>query len=260
MSAPQGEPSGGEPSAPGPLPNRFTRATALGCLGIAGVFALPALLFLPLEDWHLSGWIVQTIWLAVFAAVAGGAWLLLRVPAEGTARAADALRPLTRAGRTPLREQPADGGNRTVLLVFWALVLMAAGGYVATGAATTGARFGASIAVVAAVGLLCLTLGGLVAAGRVPVPAWAWARTPIRPGPLPQGLAVALFGLALLGWALLGAAGKGYGWGIFGLTVLVLASALLTPLAHRWPHGHDRRPGPADGTWQGASQRDRPGR
>lgn len=263
MSAPQGEPSGdssgGEPSAPGPLPNRFTRATAVGCLGIAGVFALPALLFLPLEEWHLSGWITQTIVLAVFAAVAGGAWLLARVPAEGTARAADALHPLTRTGRTPLREQPADGGNRTVLLVFWALVLVAAGGYIATGA-TTGARFGASIAVVAAVGLLCLALGGLVAVGRVPVPAWAWARAPIHPGPLPQGLAVALFGLALLGWALLGAAGQGYRWGIVGLAVLVLASALLTPLAHRWPHSHDRWPGPADGTWQGASQRDTPGR
>jgi hypothetical protein len=260
VSAPQGDPSGGEPSAPGPLTNRFTRATAVGCLGIAGVFALPTLLFLPLEDWHLSGWITQTIVLAAFAATAGGAWLLARVPSEGLARAVDALHPLTHAGRAPLREQPANGGNRAVLLAFWALVLVAAGGYVATGAAATRDAFGASIGVVAGVGLLCLALGGLVAVGRVPVPAWAWARRPIRPGPLPQGFAVALFGLALLGWALLGAAGKRYGWGICGLAVLVLASVLLTPLAHRWPYGHDRRPDPADGTWSGASQRDAPGR
>jgi hypothetical protein len=251
MSAPLRDSPAGGLDASGPLPNRFTRATALGCLGIAGVFALPALLFLPLEDWRLPAWVTQAIGLAVFAALAGGTWLLARVPGAGAAHMTDALHPLTRAGRTPTREQPAERGNRAALLGFWALILVAAVGYVATSAATTVARFGASIAVVALAGLLCTALGGLVALGRAPVPAWTWARAPIRPGLRPQGLAMALCGLALLGWALLGAAGEGYGWGVAGLALLVLASVLLTPLAQRWPGGSfrpERRADPTDGS------------
>jgi hypothetical protein len=200
--------------------------------------------------------VTQAIGLAVFAALAGGVWLLIHVPGEGATRAADARHPLTRAGRTPVREQPAGRGNRAALLVFWALALIAAAGYIATGAAATVVAFGASVGVVAGAGLLCLALGGLVTAGRVPVPAWSWVRTPIRRGAPPQGLAIALFGLALLGWALLGAAGQGYAWGFLGLVALVLASVLLAPLARRWPAGQERRPGSAEETWGGASRRE----
>ena len=37
------------PGGDGPLPNRFTRGTLVGCLGICCVLALPVLFFLPLK-------------------------------------------------------------------------------------------------------------------------------------------------------------------------------------------------------------------
>jgi hypothetical protein len=240
MSAPDREaPDGGSPE-PGPLPNRFTRSTALGCLGLAGVFALPGLLFLPLEDWRLPNWLTQLMALGVFAALAGGAWLLVRVPSGGAPRARDAQRPLTRSGQAPVVERPAERGNRATVVALAALVALAAVGYLATGAAATVTAEGASLLLVVGVGVLCIVMGGLVAVGRVPVPAWTWARTPIQVGLRPQGVAIALFGLALLGWALLGAAGVGFRWGVVGLAVLLLASVVVSPLAQRWPRAVSR--------------------
>lgn len=235
MSASDREAPEGGSAEPGPLPNRFTRSTALGCLGLAGVFALPGLLFLPLEDWRLPSWLTQLMALGVFAALAGGAWLLVRVPSGGAPHARDAQRPLTRSGQSPVVERPAQRGNRVTLVALVALVALAAVGYLATGAAATVAAEGASLLMVVVVGAVCLVMGGLVAAARVPVPAWTWARMPIQAGWRPQGVAIALFGLALLGWALLGAAGVGFRWGVVGLAMLLLASVVVSPLAQRWP-------------------------
>lgn len=257
MIPPEGGAPAGEPSA-GPLPNRFTRATALGCLGIAGVLALPALLLLPLEDWHVPRWLAQSAGLGAFAAMAAGIWLLARVPSERPAMTADARHPLTRAGRAPVVEQPAGAANRAVLLAVCGLGLVAAGGYVAASIATPVRDSGASIALTGAAGLLCAAVGVLVAAGRVPIPAWTWVRTPIQRGVRPQGAAVFLFGGAVLAWALLAAAGLGYGWGVLGLAALVLGSVLVTPISRRWPRGQQSGEGPRTGQ-QGQAPPSRPG-
>jgi hypothetical protein len=257
MIRPEGGAPAGEPSV-GPLPNRFTRATALGCLGIAGVLALPALLLLPLEDWHVPRWLTQSAGLGALAAMAAGIWLLARVPAERPTSTADERHPLTRAGRAPVIEQPAGTANRAALLAVWGLGLVAAGGYVAASVATRARDGGASIAVTGAAGLLCAALGILVVAGRMPVPAWTWVRTPIQRGVRPQGAAVALFGGAVLAWALLAAAGLGYGWGVLGLAALVLGSVLVTPLSRRWPRDQQSGDGPREGH-QGQAPPSRPG-
>jgi hypothetical protein len=241
------EPGGTAPSsqdaAPGPLPNRFTRATALGCLGILGVLALPGFFLLPLEDWHLPRWGTQTLALAVFGALAGGIWLLARVPVAGQLRGRDAWHPVTAAGRAPLRERPATPGNRAMLALVAALVLLAALGYVLASAAATSGASGGGTALAGTAGLACAALGYFVAVGRLPAPAWGWTRTPIRSGPRPRGVALALFGGAVLGWALLVAASGGYAWGEIGLAVLVLGSVLVPTLAARWSRGSGARGG-----------------
>lgn len=246
MTAPEdGSPTGVPPA--GPLPNRFTRATALGCLGIAGVFALPALLLLPLEDWHIPHWLTESAWLGAFAAMAGGIWLLARVPSDRPVNAADARHPLTRAGRAPVVEEPAGIANRVALLAVGSLALVAAAAYLAVSVTTSPRDSGASIVVAGAAGLVCAAVGILVTAGRLPVPAWTWVRTPIQRGARPQGAAVALFGGAVLAWALLAAAGLGYGWGVLGLAALVLGSVLVTPLSQRWPRGPESGNRPRQG-------------
>lgn len=224
----------GDPSAPGPLGNRFSRATAVGCLGILGVFALPVFLALPLQEWHLSGWVIQLIAAGVFGAMALGAWLLLRVPSQRQALD-NAWHPITRTGRAPLRERPAERGNRRMLLAFVGLGAVALTGYVAASDPHQTALYGAGTALVDVVGVACIVMGVLIATGRLPVPGWAWVRTPIHPPAFPQGIAVALFGAAALGWGLLVAAGAGYGWARAGLALLVVGSVLVTPVAQRWP-------------------------
>lgn len=227
----------------GPLPNRFTRGTALGCLGIACVFALPLFLYLPIQDWHLPGWVTQVLALGVFAAMSAGIWMLMRVPSTRVPAPGDAWHPVTRFGRTPVLEQPARIGNRLVLAALVLVVLVVAVAYVAAGiasAATQLLAFALSLAAVGGAGIVGVALGALVALGRLPVPAWTWARTPIHLRPRPQGIAMALFGAAALGWALLAGAGAGFGWGRVGLAVLVLCSVLVTPLARRWPRTRDR--------------------
>ncbi|HLJ80209.1 MAG TPA: hypothetical protein VKT52_01905, partial [Ktedonobacterales bacterium] len=96
----------------GPLPNRFNRGTAIGCLGILCVLALPALLALPVEQWRVPGWVLRLVPLVGVAVVALGASLLARVPGAAAPRPTDPLRPLTRTGATPLREEPATSANR----------------------------------------------------------------------------------------------------------------------------------------------------
>lgn len=230
-------------TAPGPLPNRFNRATALGCLGILGVLALPGFFLLPLEDWHLPRWGIQTLELAAFAALAGGIWLLARVPIASQLRARDAWHPITSAGHAPLREQPATARNRAMLAAVGALAVLAAVGYVLATAAQTPGGASLGTALVGVVGLVCVGLGWLVSGGHLPAPAWGWTRTPIRSGPHPRGVALALFGGAVLAWALLIAATGGQAWGAIGLAVLVLGSVLLPAVVARWPRNRGARGG-----------------
>lgn len=251
MDRPEGTSPDGASSPAGPLPNRFTRATALGCLGIAGVLLLPAVFFLPLENWHGPNWVVQAIWLVAFAALAGGVWLLARVPAASTRMTSDPRRPVTHAGRAPIRETPASRGNRVVLCALGGLVAIAAISYVGASAAANATDFGASVAVASLTGGVAVALGVGVAWRRLPPPAWSWVRSAIRGGassPLPQGLGIVLFGAAVLGWALLAAADHRFAWGALGLAVLVVASVAITPLASRWPARWSDR-----GQWSDAS-------
>ncbi len=112
---------------PGPLPNRFNRATLLGCLGIACVMALPLLLFLPLDEWSVPGWLALLAPLAGIAGLAVGAGLLMRVPSGG-APARNPFAPLTAAGAPPLVERPATAANRAgaaIALALFAVALLA---------------------------------------------------------------------------------------------------------------------------------------
>jgi hypothetical protein len=220
----------------GPLPNRFTLTTARGCIGILGVLALPLALLLPLEDWHLSGWLTHLLGLALFGAMAGGVWLLARIPSSRGASPQDAWHPVTRAGQPPVVERPAGASNRAMLLAMVGLTAIAAAGYVAAGATRTVQAYGVGAAVVGGAGATGAALGVLIAADRMPVPAWTWARTPIHARARPQGIALALAGAAALGWALMAAQGAGYTWGRIGLAALLLASVIAGPLIQRWPY------------------------
>ncbi|MFI5273344.1 MAG: hypothetical protein ACHQ4H_09975, partial [Ktedonobacterales bacterium] len=90
-----------------PLPNRFDGGTALGCLGIVCVLALPAILFLPVEDWHLPTWALRLVPLLALGIALVGVWLLARMPPARLPRSSDPRYPLTEAGRAPVVEQPA---------------------------------------------------------------------------------------------------------------------------------------------------------
>jgi hypothetical protein len=245
-----------------PLPNRFTKATALGCLGILGVFALPIFLLLPLAEWHVRPWLLHLLELAVFLAMAGGIWLLSRVPAARAAQVADPRHPITRAGRSPLVEAPATARNRLTALAIAALALGMMAVYVAAGSVIGQPRFGAVVAIAGMLGALCIALGAGIATGRLPIPAWRWARMPIDAYVIPQGIATCLLGAAALGWSLLAAAGAGYAWGKAGLALLVLVSVLLTPAARRWPtrarHGGVASNTPVSPTDLPPAERDRP--
>lgn len=220
----------------GPLPNRFTRGTLVGCFGILCVLAMPALLFLPIETWNVPLWLALLVPLIAFGAVAFGVWLLGRMPAARVARAADPLRPVTGAGQTPLLERPATRSNRLVATGALALGLCGALGFVVAGFATPRPRsLLIGLALVAAVGLALTLVGVAVSTDRLAPPAWRWVRAPIRGTPTNSGVPLALAGLAALLWALVVAAGNGYWWGAAGVSALVIGGVLAAPLARRWP-------------------------
>ncbi len=118
------------------------------------------------------------------------------------------------------------------LIVLGALAI---GGFVGASATTRDSTFGMSVALVGVAALAYVAMGALIAVGRLPVPAWSWARTPIGKRWRPQGFAVALLGAVAIGWDLLAAAGAGYRWGTIGLEALLLLSIVAVPLARRWP-------------------------
>ncbi len=218
-----------------PLPNRFTRDTLLGCVGIGCVLAMLGLLFLPLDVWHVPGWLALLVPLLALAVLALGAWLLVRVPPGSIPVSRDPLRPLTGAGRAPLVERPATAANRLSAGLTLALALTgaAAVGVIATGAFHRQALLPA-ILVTGLVGCALVGFGVLVGAGRVLPPAWRWVRMPLR-GAARSAIPLGLAGLAALTWALLVAADAGYRWGFIGLGLLVVGGVLAAPLARRAP-------------------------
>lgn len=220
----------------GPLPNRFDRGTLTGCLGIVCVLALPGLLFLPVEDWALPPLITQLVPLVGVAAAALGLWLLSRVPgAEPAPRSSDPLHPLTRSGRSPLMEQPASPANRRGCLAGLGMAALALAGYLVVGLAAQRTAILLGTLLATAAGGALVAYGALVAAGRLPAPAWRWARGPAQGIRTPQALPLVFAGLVSVLWALFVAASHGYFWAPLGVGAIILASALTRPIARRLP-------------------------
>ncbi|HEY7341168.1 MAG TPA: hypothetical protein VH591_09825 [Ktedonobacterales bacterium] len=225
----------------GPLPNRLTRGTLMGCIGLAGVMALPLLLFLPLESWGLSRWAFLLIQLLAFGALGGGIWLLAHVPSTARVRSDDPMHPLTARGAAPVLERPAGRPNRLGLAVVWALSALAIAGFAVAAFDTD--QEGAlpiGMALVSLAGISLAVYGLCIALGRLEAPALRWVRTPAIASWFPQGGTVMLMGLTLLGWALLIAAEARLIWGAIGFVALLLAILLVTPLFRQLP-ARDRR-------------------
>ncbi len=222
------------PGGDGPLPNRFTRGTLTGCVGIGCVLAMPVLFFLPLEIWGNPFWMQVLVPLVAFGLVALGAALLMRVPSSRQLRSNDPRFPLTGVGALPLREVPAARANRLALGV---VSLLAAGIVlgvvvaVSSGALEPTLLIGVLAAGVA--GVLLTVDGALVAMQRAPIPAWRWVRLPVQSRRAPQGTLLALAGIAVALWALLILAYVGLEVGAVGLAVLLIVCVLAAPVTRR---------------------------
>jgi hypothetical protein len=217
-------------------PARITSGTIIGCLGILCVFAMPALLFLPVETWGAPTWIILLAPLLAFGIVALGGWLLWLVPATRVPRSDDPLRPLTASGEPPLLERPAMARNRASLGIVVALLACGALGYVV--AAFGLARDSSVLMGIALAGLagICLALfAALESGGHVPPPAWRWVRAPIQQKGSRSSWPLLLGGLALLAWALTISVFYGYWWGALGAGLLVVGGVVAAPLARRLP-------------------------
>ncbi|MGE5334001.1 MAG: hypothetical protein ACM3N4_04810 [Nitrososphaerota archaeon] len=219
-----------------PLPNRLTRGTMMGCLGLAGVMALPLILFLPLETWGLPRWMFLLAQLLAFCAFGGGIWLLARVPSATRAQSNDPLRPLTARGTHPVLERPARWPNRLGVCVIGALLALGLLGFaLAAFDLNWQAAVPAGMLVDCLAGITLAGYGAGIAYGRLVPPALHWVRTPATAHWLPQGGSVLLAGLTLTGWALLIAAEARFAWGAIGLIILLLSIVLIAPTFRRLP-------------------------
>lgn len=226
----------------GPLPNRLTRSTFIGCLGLLGVMALPLMLFLPFETWNLPRWALLLVQLLAFCALGGGIWLLAHVPSATRVRSNDPLHPLTARGAAPVLERPAMLRNRIGVGVVIALLAVGAGGFALAGFATSQPfAIPLGMALVALAGITLAIYGFCIALGRLDPPALRWVRIPATPTWLPQGGSLLLAGLTLMAWALLIASEAHFAWGAIGLVVLLLAVLLVAPSFRRLP-SRVRRP------------------
>jgi hypothetical protein len=220
----------------GPLPNRFNRGTLLGCAGLLSVLGMPALLFLPIEQWSPPLWLALLVPLAAFALAALGAWLLSRVPASAPIHSRDPEHPLTTTGLPPLMERPAGRANQVALWAIVGLVLLAASGYVLTSSShmvQSDVERGIMLSGIAGVALIADGL--LIAGRRLPVPALRWVRVPVQSAFSRQGAPAVLLGLVWLAWALWVALGVGLPTGAVGLALLTLLAVAAAPLGRRVP-------------------------
>ncbi len=225
----------------GPLPNRITRGTLLGCSGLLSVLAMPALLFVPLERWAAPLWLWLLVPLVAFALAALGTWLLMCVPASSPMRSRDPAHPLTGTGQAPVLERPAARANRVAASSLAALVLAGMCGYLlASGSAMVLPRLERGIALSGIAGVVLIGDGLLVAGRRLPVPAVRWVRVPVQSSFSRQGAPLVLVGLVWVTWALWVALEDGIGVGAAGLALLTLAAVAAAPLARRAPPGGRR--------------------
>jgi hypothetical protein len=215
---------------------RITSGTVVGCLGILCVFAMPVLLFLPVETWGAPTWVVLLAPLLAFAIVALGGWLLWLVPATRVPRSDDPLRPLTARGAPPLLERPATARNRVTLGLVAALLACGGLGYIIAAFGLAGdASVLLGITLAGLAGICLAILAALVGGGYVPAPSWRWARQPIQQKGARSGWPLLLGGLALLAWALTISVLYGYWWGALGAGLLVVGGVAAAPLARRLP-------------------------
>jgi hypothetical protein len=224
-------------------PARITSGTLIGCLGILCVFAMPVLLFLPVETWGAPTWVILLAPLLAFGIVALGGWLLWLVPATRVPRSNDPLRPLTSTGEPPLLERPATARNRVTVGILVALLACGALGYVIAAFGLAGdASVLMGIALAGLAGICLAILAALVSGGYVPSPAWRWVRAPIQQKGSRLSWPVLLGGLALVAWALTISVFYGYWWGALGAGLLVVGGVAAAPLARRlpWRGGSDR--------------------
>jgi hypothetical protein len=217
-------------------PARITRKTLLGCLGLACVLLTLPLLCLAVGV--CGGWLAHVLPLLAFISAVGGAALTLVVPATRVMRSSDPRHPLTHQGVAPVVELPAGQANRLSWAAATLLVVVALVGF-AIETLSGGALGGLGLMLGA--GALLLAQGALVVAGRLPTPALRWLRLSIYSGALRQSAPLLAAGFVALGGALFLALLDGYHWGLLGLALLVVALALLTPLARRLPRRQVRR-------------------
>lgn len=228
-----------------PLPNRFTRGTFMGCLGILCVLTLPALLFIPVEAFHLPSWVQRLIPLVGVAVVVAGAWLLSRVPSAYAPRPNDPQHPLTSTGRAPVMERPASGANRTSLGVAIALSGCCVVGYLIVSTTTrSDLSLLAGTLIVYLAGLALLAQSVLAVANRVPVPAWRWVRIVVQRHVGPQAIPFACVAVVSVVWALFVASAQGYFWAPLGVGGVILAGALTGPILQRLPERGQQEPRP----------------
>lgn len=232
-----------DPRAPDDMapvaPARLTRETALGCVGIACVLLPLPLIWLGLGS--TSGWVARALPLAVFALVALGVTLTLRVPGGLTARSRDPVRPLTRAGVSPVVERPATPASRASFALAAGLVMVAGLGYIAeSGTQGKHAPWGLLVSLLAGVGLLAQA--ALVGARWLAGPALRWRRMTLAGAPRGASSALAALGFVAVGGSLLLALLEGFTWGAAGLALLVVTLALAAPLARRAPPREQPRP------------------
>lgn len=228
----------------GPLPNRITRGTVIGCVGILCVLALPALVFLPIEDFELPAWLLRLTLLGGLSLAPCGIWLLGQVPSGFVPRPANPMHPLTSRGRPPVIERPATGGNRASMSAVLVIACGAAVGCFVACFVPFGRRdvvVGTEIA--GAAGLCMFALGVLVVSRRAPEPAWSWVRTPVGGGVGKGIFAMAFGGIVIVVWSLFVAGFAGFMWARIGLGMFVLVGVLLGPLLQRGASRGQARPG-----------------
>ena len=221
--------------AAAPLPNRFTRATLAGCLGILCVLALPLLLYIPVERMGVPPWLGPLIPLVGVAALACGVWLIARVPGGAPRPEGTPLRPLTSSGRAPMRERPATTANRAGMLASLGLAACCAAGYFLVDFAPGGRGVLPGTLLTGAAGVGLLVYAGLAAGHVLALPAWRWVRTPLGGGPGYQAGPPAVVGVVALAWALVIAVGAGYAWAPLGVGLLILGGAFGGALWQRLP-------------------------
>ena len=212
-------------------PARLGGETLLGCLGIGCILLAMALLWVGVVV--ALGWFTRLIPLSLFALLAAGVSLMLRVPSGATPHSRDPRRPLTRAGARPVIERPATASARVNLALALGLTCAAGVGYLAEVVAPSrGVAWPLIGAIIAGIGLW--TQAVLVYLGMAPSPGWRWLRQSIGAAPARSG-ALAVVGLVAIGASLMLAFLEGFQWGAIGLAALLSLAVVLSPLARRAP-------------------------